>query len=141
MPISLRRDPRTVFPDLMDWFEEPLMGLRSYLPQPIRIEDYVEDGHYVVRAEIAGIDPAKDLDLSVGAGYLSIRAERSSHVEGKHRSEFRYGTFSRSLHLPENANPDDVTAEYTNGILTVKVGMRDEKADTLRKVAIATGES
>ena len=140
MPITLR-DPRTVFPDLMDWFEEPFTGLRPYLPQPIRIEDYVENGHYVVRAEIAGIDPAKDLDLSIGAGYLSIRAERSSHVEGKHRSEFRYGTFSRSLQLPEGANPDDVTADYANGILTVKVGLRDEKKDTLRKVEITSGES
>ena len=95
----------------------------------------------MVRAEIAGIDPAKDLDVSIGAGYLSIRAERSSHVEGKHRSEFRYGTFSRSLQLPEGANPDDVTAECANGILTVKVGLRDEKADTLRKVEITSGES
>jgi HSP20 family molecular chaperone IbpA len=140
MPITLRKDPRTVFPDLIDWFEEPFLGLRPYLPQPIRIEDYVEDGHYVVRAEVAGVDPAKDLDVSVGAGYLSIRAERSSHVEGKHRSEFRYGTFSRSLQLPAGADPDDVTADYAGGILTVKVALKDEKADALRKVEI-TAES
>jgi HSP20 family protein len=140
MPIT-RWDPKGVLPDLIDWFEEPFMGLRPYLPQPIRIEDYVDDGHYVVRAEIAGVDPAKDLDISVGAGYLSIHAERSSHVEGKHRSEFRYGTFSRSLQLPESANPDDVTAEYTGGILTVKVGLRDVKADTRRKVEISSAES
>jgi HSP20 family molecular chaperone IbpA len=141
MPITLRKDPRTVFPDLIDWFEEPFLGLRPYLQQPIRIEDYVEDGHYVVRAEVAGVDPAKDLDVSVGAGYLSIRAERSSHVEGKHRSEFRYGTFSRSLQLPADANPDDVTADYAGGILTVKVALKDEKADALRKVEITAAES
>src|SRR5579871_3912888 len=82
MSITLRRDPRTVIPDLIDWFEEPFLTLRPHLGQPIRIEDYTEDGHYLVRAEIAGIDPEKDLEVSVGGGYLSIHAERSSHAEG-----------------------------------------------------------
>ncbi len=67
MNTILRRDPRTVIPDFIDWFEEPFLTLRPYLGQPIRIEDYTEDGHYVVRAEIAGIDPEKELEVSAGA--------------------------------------------------------------------------
>lgn len=59
MTITLRRDPRTVIPDFIDWFEEPFLTLRPYLGQAIRIEDYTEDGHYVVRAEIAGIDQGR----------------------------------------------------------------------------------
>ena len=136
MPITLRRDPRTVLPELMDWFEEPFMGLRPWLAQPIRIEDYTEDGHYVVRAEIAGIDAEKDLEVTVGAGYLSIRAERSGKVEGKHRSEFRYGSFSRVLELPSSADADTVTADYADGILTVRVALKSERTDAVRKVAI-----
>ena len=58
MTITLRRDPRTVIPDFIDWFEEPFLTLRPYLGQAIRVEDYTEDGHYVVRAEIAGISGA-----------------------------------------------------------------------------------
>jgi HSP20 family protein len=122
--IILRRDPRTVIPDFIDWFEEPFLTLRPYLGQAIRIEDYTEDGHYVVRAEIAGIDPDKDLEVSAGAGYLAIRAARSSHVEGKHRSEFRYGSFIRTLKLPPGADADDVTADYTDGTISIAQNSR-----------------
>ena len=68
MSTLLRRDPRTLFPDLVEWFEEPFMTLRPYLAQPIRVEDYLEDDHYIVRAELAGIDPEKDVEVTVGAG-------------------------------------------------------------------------
>ena len=137
MSIVLRRNPRTVIPDFIDWFEEPFLNLKPYLVQPIRIEDYTEDGHYVVRAEIAGIDPEKELDVSVGAGYLSIRAERSSHVEGKHRSEFRYGAFSRTVALPAGADPADVTAEYAGGILTIKVALKSEHQEAVTKIPVS----
>ena len=140
MNTILRRDPRTVIPDFIDWFEEPFLTLRPYLGQPIRIEDYTEDGHYVVRAEIAGIDPEKELEVSAGAGYLSIRAQRSDEVEGKHRSEFRYGSFSRTIELPPRADADDVTAEYANGILTVKVAIKGEHQEVVRSVPIVVGK-
>ena len=68
MSTLLRRDPRTMFPDLVEWFEEPFMTLRPYLAQPIRVEDYLEHDHYIVRAELAGIDPEKDVEVTVGAG-------------------------------------------------------------------------
>jgi HSP20 family protein len=141
MNTILRRDPRTVIPDFIDWFEEPFLTLRPYLGQPIRIEDYTEDGHYVVRAEIAGIDPEKELEVSAGAGYLSIRAERSDEVEGKHRSEFRYGSFSRTIELPPRADADDVTAEYANGILTVKVAIKGERQEVVRSVPVVVGKN
>ncbi len=136
----LRRDPRTVIPDFIDWFEEPFLTLKPYLGQPIRIEDYVEDGHYVVRAEIAGIDPDKDLEVSAGVGYLSIRASRSSHVEGKHRSEFRYGSFSRTLELPPGADAGDVTADYTDGILTIKVAIKGEPQEAVKRIPVTVGK-
>ena len=136
----MHRDPKTVIPDFIDWFEEPFLTLRPYLGQPIRIEDYTEDGHYVIRAEIAGIDPAKDLEVSVGAGYLSIRATRSSHVEGKHRSEFRYGSFSRTLELPPGADPDRVTADYTHGILTIKVAVQGERREAAKTIPVTVSK-
>ena len=76
MSTLLRRDPRTMFPDLVEWFEEPFMTLRPYLAQPIRVEDYLEGDHYIVRAELAGIDPEKDVEVTVGAGYLPAGGRR-----------------------------------------------------------------
>ncbi len=132
----LRRDPKTVVPDLIDWFEAPFVTLRPYLAQPIRVEEYAEDGKYVVKAELAGIDPEKDAEVTVRAGYLTISAERHDKVEGAHRSEFRYGSFTRTLSLPADANPDDVTAAYDNGILTVTVGVKEAEARSAKKVEI-----
>jgi HSP20 family protein len=140
MSTLLHRDPRTVFPDLVDWFEAPFLTLRPYLAEPIRVEEYVEDDHYVIRAELAGIDPEKDVEVLVGPGYLTIRAERSQTMEGKHRSEFRYGSFSRSLALPVNADEDAVTANYRDGILTISVGLKTEQKTSGKKIQVATGK-
>src|ERR1035437_2854343 len=117
MSTLLRRDPRTMVPDLIEWFEEPFMKLRPYLAQPIRVEDYLTGDHYMVRAGVAGIDPEKDVEVTLGSGYLNIHAELYDQNEGKHRSEFRYGSFTRSLPLPAHVNEDDVTASYADGIV------------------------
>ena len=134
------RNPRTMVPDLIDWFEEPFLTLRPYLGQAIRIEDYIEDGQYVLRAEIAGIDPEKDLEVLAGAGYLSIRAVRSGHIEGKHRSEFRYGSFTRTIELPPGADADSVTAGYSGGILTIKVAVKDGQQETAKSIPVTVAK-
>jgi HSP20 family protein len=139
MSTLLRRDPRTMIPDLVEWFEEPFVTLRPYLAQPIRIEDFVEDDHYLIRAELAGIDPDKDVEVTMGPGYLTIRAERHDMTEGKHRTEFRYGSFSRSLPLPANANPDDIKAAYDHGILTVSVGLKVKKEE-IKKIEVKSAK-
>jgi len=136
MSTLLHRDPKSVIPDLVDWFEEPFLTLRPYLGQPIRIEEYVEGDHYLIRAELAGIDPEKDVEIMVGSGYLTIRAERSDKIEGKHRSEFRYGSFSRTLTLPVNADQDAVTASYHDGILTISVGLKTEQQASAKKIEV-----
>src|ERR1017187_10585573 len=110
MSTLLRRDPRTMVPDLIEWFEEPFMTLRPYLAQPIRVEDYLTGDHYMVRAELAGIDPEKDVEVTVGSGYLNIHAERYDQTEGKHRSEFRYGSLPPRLPPPAGLYPGDAKA-------------------------------
>ena len=140
MSITLRKDPRTVVPDIIDWFEEPFLTLKPYLGQAIKIEDYTEDDHYVVRAEIAGIDPEKELEVWAGSGYLTIRAVRAGKLEDKHRTEFRYGSFSRTVQLPPDADTDDVTTEYSHGVLTIKLGLKGQRQGAMRKVQVTGGE-
>ena len=140
MNIIMRRDPRTVLPDLVDWFEEPFLTMRPYLGQAIKIEDYIEDGHYVVRAEIAGVDPDKELEVLAGPGYLTIRAHRTGAVEDKHRSEFRYGSFSRTIELPAEADLGDVAADYAKGILTVRIGLKGEEKGVTKTIPVTAGK-
>lgn len=89
------------------------------------IEVFSRDGDLVVRAELPGIDPEKDVDISVEGGALSISGERRQESrengDGYYRSEATYGAFRRRVPLPEGVKPEDVTASYDNGILEVVV--------------------
>ncbi|GAA2203048.1 Hsp20/alpha crystallin family protein [Sinomonas flava] len=91
----------------------------------IKVEEVRDGDSLVVRAELPGIDPEKDVDVSIRDGALHIRAFREERSEQKekdsYRSEFRYGSFSRTLPLPEGATADDVTASYKDGVLEVRV--------------------
>jgi HSP20 family protein len=139
MSTLLRRDPNAVLPDLMDWFEAPFVTLRPYLAQPIRVEEYLEGDHYLIRAELAGIDPSKDVEVTVGSGCLTIRAERYDKTESKHRSEFRYGSFIRTLPLPADADEDAFTASYCDGILTISIGLKSGQKASAKKIEVTTG--
>jgi HSP20 family protein len=88
---------------------------------PIRIEDNLTDQEYTLRAEMPGMDPDKDVHVTVVDGMLTIRAERREETKTTHHSEFRYGALRRSLRLPGNADADAITATYDKGILTVIV--------------------
>lgn len=121
--MALMRRPRPGWPDLQDAFERFFEGEgeKSWL----RVEEYVDGATHVVRAELPGIDPDRDVDIEVVDGQLRITATREEKTEQKqkdsYRSEFRYGSFSRSVPLPEGASEADVTASYTDGVLEVRV--------------------
>jgi HSP20 family protein len=94
------------------------------------VDVLVREGDLVVRAELPGVDPERDVDIELQDGVLVIRGERhqdrrtedESHV----RTESVYGSFERSIRLPEGVKPDDITASYDNGILEVTVAKAAE---------------
>jgi HSP20 family protein len=92
-----------------------------------RIEDYLEDGKYVLRAELPGLDPEKDIQIHVQGNELSITAERTLETRDKVHSEFSYGKFARTVRLPVGALPDEISATYEAGILVVTVPTKPEK--------------
>lgn len=80
----------------------------------LKVEEFREDGQLVVRAEMPGIDPDNDVEITVSDDILHLRAERRSETKtedtsGCH-SEFHYGSFSRSLRLPAGATEADIKA-------------------------------
>jgi HSP20 family protein len=120
---------------LIDWSTWPAFTAETQ----IKVEQFMDDGTLVVRAELPGIDPDKDVEITVTDHVLTITAERrrEQKVEdkGSYRSEFEYGSFVRSMRLPANATEDDIVATYQDGILEVRAPMT-EVAET-RKVAVA----
>lgn len=123
-------------PDMFDWLDSPWATLLPFGPnQTFRVEDYVADDHYVVRAELPGMDPEKDIEVTVTDGTLTIHGERREEHKEPHRSEFRYGSFDRSVTLPERADTEHITARYDKGILEVSVPVAEAKPEG-RKIPV-----
>jgi HSP20 family protein len=105
----------------------------------IRVEEYREDGTLVIRADLPGIDPDTDVELTVSDGVLRIEAERREEEkkEGKGyvRQELRYGSLSRSLPLPEGVTEADIAATYKDGVLEIRVP--EPKRGPAKKIAIS----
>lgn len=101
----------------------------------------VADGEkeVTVRVELPGVDP-KDIDLSVSGNTLTISGQkkecREEKGKGFMRSECRYGSFQRTVELPAGTDPDKISAEYSRGVLTVRVGK--SKPSTVRKISITS---
>jgi HSP20 family molecular chaperone IbpA len=123
------------FADLVGWLESDPSAQRMGLAPLVRVEDFFEDGTYVLRAEMPGIDPEQDLDITVDGDVLTIRGERREEKKDKERSELHYGSFSRTLTLPRHAKVDDIAADYADGVLTLKVPMGGP-AEAPRKVSV-----
>ena len=105
----------------------------------IRIEETQHDGDLVVRAELPGINPDKDVKVTLDGDMLTIHAERRDerHEEegGTRRTEFHYGTATRRLRVPSGTDPSAVKATYKDGILEVHVPM--PKAEpTAREITV-----
>ena len=123
--------PRSFWPEISELFSG--FPSWSHLRPPfdthmIRVEDEMKDGSYELRAEIPGVDPDKDVDITVRDGVLTIKAERSEKKESGGRSEFSYGSFIRSVTLPAGADEDAIKASYDKGVLTVSVPVAEAKA-------------
>jgi HSP20 family molecular chaperone IbpA len=129
LPVTRRH--RSLFPEFSELFAgfPSFAGLRPVIDTRLmRLEDEMKGGRYEIRAEIPGIDPAKDVDVTVHDGELTIKAERTEKKEFDGRSEFSYGSFVRTVSLPAGANEDDIKASYEKGILTVSVGVSEPKS-------------
>ncbi|WP_158888113.1 Hsp20/alpha crystallin family protein [Amycolatopsis anabasis] len=137
MNLPIRRRAHALLSDLPELFDafQPFAGMRPLIdPHAIRLEDQLAEGRYTVRAELPGIDAEKDLEVTVHDGLLTIRAERSEDKADKNRSEFRYGSFARTVSLPAGAKEDTINAEYADGILTVtaQVGEPESPAKQIK---------
>jgi len=129
--MALVRRERFELPELWRRFFEP-----DFTGSWLRVEEFVDKDALVVKAEIPGVDPDKDVELTITEGVLHIRAERHEKSEEKtkegFRSEFRYGSFERSLPLPLGTKDEDVKASYGDGILEIRVPMGEAKVSSTK---------
>jgi HSP20 family protein len=137
---ALTRWPR----DLMDmWSGWQPFGAVNWPFRDIKVEEYVEGDQLVIRAELPGVDPDRDIDVSVDNGVLTISAERRESSREKFgdrgfHSEFRYGSFVRQVRLPAGTSPEVVSATYKDGVLEIRMPKPSTEAAS-RRIQIQRG--
>jgi HSP20 family protein len=107
--------------------DEGLMASGTWAP-PVDIYQ-TTDQELVLKAELPDMSP-DDIELTIDNETLTIRGEKRLPSEVKedqyHRIERRYGTFSRSFSLPQAVDATKISAEQKNGVLTVRLPVREE---------------
>lgn len=128
-----------LLPDHLQWSEVGIPGLRTDTSSthtiPVELSDE-EEGVYLVSAELPGMDPAQDIEVTVSNENVTIRAQHSETNQDKHRSEFRYGAFQRVLRLPFAVPEEGVEAGYRAGILTLRIPKPADHKDEVRSIPV-----
>jgi HSP20 family protein len=126
------------FSDAYGRSDEGLLTSGTWVP-PV---DIYQNGDHelVLKAELPDMT-REQIDITVDNGTLTIRGEKKFSAEVKeeafHRIERRYGSFSRSFSLPRTVDTGKVGADYKNGVLTVRLPLREEAKPRQIKVDAA----
>ena len=104
--------------------------------------DLVEvENHFVLKADLPGLDEG-DVNIEIQDGTLTISGERKAEHEqrekGWYRIERSFGSFNRSLTLPDGVDPDRIDASFANGVLEVHIPKPEERKP--RRISISSGD-
>jgi len=98
------------------------------------------DQELVLKAELPEM-AREDIDITIENGTLTLKGDKKPSPDVKdeqfHHIERRYGTFSRSFSLPRTVDTSRVSAEYKQGVLTVRLPLREDAKPRQIKVEVA----
>ena len=106
---------------------EPFQMKSDFLPS---LDVTSDDKAYAMKVELPGVAP-EAVKLEVNDGVLTISGEQTKEVR-----ECSYGSFSRSMTLPEDADAEHITATSKNGILTVSIPRKAPDQSKVRKITV-----
>lgn len=111
-------------PFAFPWWR-PRFAFTSELPFMPAADVFSRNGDIVVRVELPGIDPEKDVKVTLEEGVLDVKGERKQEKEikeeGYYRKESVYGAFERRIPVPASVKESDIKADYKDGVLEVVV--------------------
>jgi HSP20 family protein len=137
---TLQNEMNRLFGTVFDTPAQPNGGtLRRWMPAM----DLVETGdHFVLRADLPGLSE-EDVNIEVEDRVLTVsgerKAEQAESTDGYHRVERAFGSFSRSLTLPEGVDAEAVSASFDKGVLEVRIPKPEQRKP--RKISIGVGNA
>lgn len=144
--MSLQREMNRLFDDISTQGSSQSSGNNSAMSMMPLAEMDESDNKIHLKVEVPGMN-ADDIDIRVMKEAVMISGERksesTSEQNGQKRSEFRYGSFSRTIPLPEPVDNSNVEAEYKDGILTLDLPKVEDNSNKAVKVSLngSTGET
>ncbi len=124
---------------LFDAFMSPLDTTETKAVMAPKLDVAELKDKFEIKAELPGMDE-KDIDLSVEDGLLTISGEKKEEKEEKDKGyylkECSYGTFSRSVRLPDNIADDKIEAKFKKGVLTIDLPKKAAAQPKSRKISI-----
>ena len=102
-----------------------------------RVDIYEDEDAIVLKAELPGVEK-DNIVVDVEGRVLTLKGERSSDNEVKEESYYRrertFGSFERRFNLPDNVDPEKITADYKDGIL--KLGIPKPEENKPRQITV-----
>lgn len=135
--IPWSRQENRLFDELFRDFGLPSMGsFGKSLAWP-NLELGESDKEVRITAELPGLD-AKDVDITVEEGVLTLRGEKKAEVQDKDRgyTERSYGRFERRIGLPRGIERDKANATFRSGVLTITLPKSEAANENLRRIPI-----
>lgn len=148
--MDLRREMDELFDSFARGLERPSWWSRGkatpmaggdFALADVRIEVNETDEAYEVVAELPGLDE-KDIEVEVVNGMLTIKGEKTAEREEKEKekncyfSERSYGAFRRSFRIPEDVDQEKISADFSKGVLTVKLPKMPETQSKPQKINV-----
>lgn len=139
---SLHNEIDRLFEDYFNGNRLPSMKARfeSMLAPDIDVSE--TDKEIQVSAELPGVEE-KDVDVTLADGRLTIKGEKKQESEEKdkefHRVERSYGSFERTLSLPDEIDENKVSATFKNGVLSVTIAKKKGAKPAAKKIAVKKG--
>jgi HSP20 family protein len=145
-------DPFDLFEDLRDemarlWGQRPLVGRPPTRPLALaeglwapRMDVFEKNGYLMIKTELPGVEK-EDIKVEMVEGDLIVHGERKSESEVKesdyYRLERAYGSFHRRLPIPFEVKPEQVKANYKDGVLEIQIPRPTQPAPEPEKIAIS----
>jgi HSP20 family protein len=120
---------------------EPFWQPDSWVAQPA-IDLVEHDNAFELTAEMPGLDE-KNIAVDVADGVLTVKGQKEEEkVEKKedfHLRERRFGSFARSVRIPETVDADKIEAAFKNGVLKVTLPKKPEAQKPVKKIEVKGG--
>jgi HSP20 family protein len=119
-------------------FEHKLVPDESFFS--LRMDSAETDTAYVYTLDVPGL-AKEDIKVELNDNVLTVSGERKQQVEEQRegreaRREILYGRFERQVPLPQNADSEQITSKYENGVLTITIAKKEQQPEQSREIII-----